>query len=459
MFKAHFWIRRFAAMAKTMPFRGVLYNPDKIQDLKDVVTPPYDVISERQRRAYFERHPQNVIRLILSKERPDDTEKNNRYTRAGEFFRSWLDAGILKQDVEPAFYVTEMDFSNEDEVRTRLGFVVLVRLEDFGKGGILPHEKTFSATKADRLKLMEACKANFSPIFSLFADPDEEVMGLLRTCTESVEPDIDFREVIGYRHRLWRVTDGQIHRQVSEKMAARCLFIADGHHRYETALNYKNQIMSRIMSQNGTFDSEAPCNYVMMYLTSMQDRGMIIRSVHRLLSKVPQDAMDGFVKKAKDFFDVEVLNAQAGNYDDARTTLFSKIRAGADQGVMGAVVRNHDPLYFLRAKEGIMDRLFEGDISAPLRKLDVKIATKLVIQKVLGFDKAALDDEKRISYTSRAPKAFKAVKEGKCDVALILNPTRLSDVEEISRAGLIMPKKSTYFFPKVVSGLVINKLD
>jgi uncharacterized protein (DUF1015 family) len=441
-------------MAKIIPFRGVLYNREKIHDLKDVVTPPYDVISERQRQEYFERHPQNVIRLILSKADPQDTEYNNRYTRAAEFFHRWLNQGILVQDTEPAFYVTEMVYRSEGLVRSRLGFIALVRLEDFENGGILPHEKTFSATKADRLKLMEACKANLCPIFSVLPDSDGEIVGPLRAHLEGIEPDFEFEEVIGYRHRLWRITDQQVHKEFGQKLAGQSLYIADGHHRYETALKYRNQIMSK----QGTFDPKAPYNFVMMYLSSMNDPGLIIRPVHRLVSNLPQQAVDSFVVKAHRYFDIETLPFKGNNRKKVQSVFLTKIRAGAESRAMGAVVHGHGAFYVLRVKEGIMDRLFEGQIPEPLRRLDVTIVTKLVFQKILGFDDAGLDDEKRFLYTSRTQKAFEAVGTGKCPLALIINPTRLADMAEVSKAGLIMPWKSTYFFPKVLSGLVMNKI-
>ncbi|MDY6838508.1 MAG: DUF1015 domain-containing protein [Thermodesulfobacteriota bacterium] len=440
-------------MATISPFQGIVYNQERIQDLKDVVTPPYDVISERERQEYFDRHPQNVVRLILSQDEPDDTEENDRYTRAARHFHTWLEQGILKQDSEPALYLTKMDFKSEGVLRTRLGFIALVELEDFG-GAILPHEKTFSATRADRLRLIQTCKANFSPVFSLFSDPDEEIMGLLRSTAEEMEPDADFTEVIGYRHRLWRVTDPKIHQGVSEKLAQKPLYIADGHHRYETALIYRRQMES----QKGGPDARAPYNSVMMYLTSMQDPGLIMRSVHRMLCQVSRNAMDRFAEKAGAFFDVEAMDVGAHGQVGAPGPFLAKIRKGAGRGVMGAVVRGHRAGYVLRPKTGIMDQLHNGDIPGPLRKLDVTIATKLLLEKVLGFEEAALDDERRILYTSRIQKAFNAIHNGTCDVALILNPTRLSDVEETSQAGLIMPRKSTYFFPKVLSGLVMNKL-
>ncbi|MDY6950163.1 MAG: DUF1015 domain-containing protein [Thermodesulfobacteriota bacterium] len=441
-------------MATISPFQGIVYNQERIQHLKDVVTPPYDVISERERQAYFDRHPQNVVRLILSQDEPDDTEENNRYTRAARHFHAWLEEGILKQDSEPALYLTKMDFKSEGVLRTRLGFIALVELEDFG-GAILPHEKTFSATRADRLRLIQTCKANFSPVFSLFSDPDEEIMGLLRSTAEEMEPDADFTEVIGYRHRLWRVTDPKIHQGVREKLAQKPLYIADGHHRYETALIYRRQMES----QKGGPDARAPYNSVMMYLNSMQDPGLVMRSVHRMLCQVSRGAMDRFAEKAGAFFDVEAMDVGAHGQVGAPGPFLAEIRKGAGRGVMGAVVRGHRAGYVLRPKTGVMDQLHNGDIPGPLRKLDVTIATKLLLEKVLGFEEAALDDERRILYTSRTQKAFDAIRTGTCDVALILNPTKLSEVEETSQAGLIMPRKSTYFFPKVLSGLVMNKLS
>ncbi|MBW2109071.1 MAG: DUF1015 domain-containing protein [Deltaproteobacteria bacterium] len=442
-------------MASVRTFRGILYNSEKVKRLGDVVTPPYDVISEEERRHYVERHPNNVVRLILSPGRPDDTDRDNRYTRAATYFFSWLESGVLRRDLRPAFYITEMDFKNEGRIRTRLGLIALVRLENFGKGGILPHEKTFSATKADRFRLMQACHANFSPIFSLFPDPDERVARALRSGIEGQAPDLDFKEAVGYRHRLWRVTDPELQGQISRGLAQHPLFIADGHHRYETALNFRDDMARRL----GTRDPEASYHYVMMYLCSLKDPGLVMRSVHRLLRRLPREAMEHFVDRAGRFFDIESLETESEDPSMARRAFLKKIHAGVGQGVIGAVIRGHRILYVLHVKPGVMDGVFNGRIPAALRQLDVTVATRLILQRTLGFDEAALDDETRISYTSRTPKAFEAVDAGRCDMALILNPTRLSHVEEVSRAGLIMPRKSTYFFPKVLSGLVINKID
>lgn len=441
-------------MARIIPFRGIYYNPNKVQDLKDVTTPPYDVISEKQQQEYYERYPHNVIRLILGKTGREDTECDNRYTRAANFFHEWLKQGVLTQDRAPAFYLTEIDYVEDGAVRTRFGLIVLVELEDFEKGGILPHEKTFSATRADRLRLMEQCKANFSPVFSLFSDPGEKVFGTLRDSIERIEPDTRFKDLEGCGHRLWRLQDPQLHREIGEMLAATHLYIADGHHRYETALKYRNQVMSK----QGTFGPDDPCNFVMMSLTSLNDPGLLIRPVHRLLCNVEQQAMNDFSNRASACFDVEQLRFDGLNRAEVEAAFLANVRAGDDRGVIGAVLKGHTAFYILRVKEDAMNRLFYGEIPAPLKHLDVTIATKLVLQQILGFDDAALDDERRILYASRAEEALEAVDTAKCDIALILNATRISQIEEVSKAGLTMPRKSSYFFPKVMTGLVMNKL-
>ena len=441
-------------MARIIPFRGILYDPKKVPDLKAVITPPHDVISAKEQQEYYKAHPQNMIRLILGKAYPEDTEHDNRYTRAANFFHSWLDEGILRQDKEPALYVTEIDYGMDGKVRTRFGFIALVGLESFEKGIIRPHEKTFSATNVDRLKLLEASQANFSPIFSLFSDPENEVFRSLRCGIEGLRPDRDFEDLMGYQHRVWRVIDHQIHREIGQRLADRSLYIADGHHRYETALKYRN----RIMSQQPSLGPDDPCNFVMMYLTSMHDPGLAIRPAHRVLWDVGRASIEDFVSKARAYFDIETLDFDSMNRKHIEKAFLSKVRTSANSTVIGATLRDDKGFYVLRVKEGVVDHLFGQEIPGPLRKLDVTAVTKLVLQEILGLNGAALDDERCILYTSRADKALDAIHSGKCAIALILNPTRLEQVQAVSDAGLIMPRKSTYFYPKVMTGLVISKI-
>lgn len=441
-------------MARIRPFRGVLYNQEKVPDLKAVVTPPHDVISAEEQQEYYKAHPQNMIRLILGEIFPEDTEHNNRYTRAAQSFSSWLEEGILTQDQDPAFYVTEIDFKMDDAVHTRLGFISLVGLERFEDGIIRPHEKTFSATNADRLKLIEASRANFSPIFSVFSDGDNSILGLLRTAIEPIQPDLEFEDLKGYRHRLWRMTDQSIQKEIGRRLADRPVYIADGHHRYWTALHYRDRMKSR----QPTLAPDDPCNFVMMYLTSMQDPGMALRPVHRVICDVKKQAVEDFVDKASAYFDIETLDIGHMDLKQIDRASLKKAMTGGNNTVIGAALRDDKAFYVLRMKDRVTDGVRGQEIPEPLRNLDVTIVTKLVLDDLLGLNGPALDDERSILYPSTVDEALDAVYSGGCPMALILNPTRLNELQEVSDAGLIMPRKSTYFYPKVMTGLVINKI-
>jgi uncharacterized protein (DUF1015 family) len=441
-------------MARIRPFRGVLYNQEKVPDLKAVVTPPHDVISAEEQQEYYKAHPQNMIRLILGEIFPEDTEHNNRYTRAAQSFSRWLEQGILKQDQDPAFYVTETDFKMDDVIHTRLGFISLVGLERFEEGIIRPHEKTFSATNADRLKLIKASRVNFSPIFSVFEDRDNAILGLLRTAIEPVRPDLEFEDLKGYRHRLWRVTDQSIHKEIGQRLADRPVYIADGHHRYWTALQYRDQMKSR----QPTLARDDPSNFVMMYLTSMQDPGLALRPVHRVICDVKKRAVEDFVDKARAYFDIETLDVGHMDHKQIDKASLKKAMTGGNNTVIGAALRDDKSFHVLRMKDRVTNGARGQEIPEPLRNLDVTIVTKLVLEDLLGLNGPSLDDERSILYPSTVDEALDAVYSGGCPMALILNPTRLSELQEVSDAGLIMPRKSTYFYPKVMTGLVINKI-
>lgn len=442
-------------MARIVPFRGILYNPEKVPDLKAVVTPPHDIISPEEQEEFYGAHPQNMIRLILGKMFPADTDDDNRYTRAAKSFSDWLDEEILQRDEKPAFYVTEMDYTKNEQVRTRLGVVALVELHEFEEGIIRPHEKTFSKTTTDRLNLIEACKTNFSPIFSLFADPPNEISELLRTAIRPVPPDQDFEDLQGFHHRLWRITDPKIQMEISERLADRAVYIADGHHRYGTALAYRN----KIKAQNPALDSDDPCNFVMMYLTSMHDPGLDVRPVHRVVRQIDGGAVKDFLDKARIHFDVKTFDLDTLDRRKIEDTSLGQTLTGTNSIVIGAAMQDDNSLHVLQAKEGVADRVLSQDMPEPLRKLDVTVVTKLVVEGVLGLNGATLDDERSVQYVSTVAEALHAVHQEKCPIALIINPTRLDQLQEVSDAGLIMPRKSTYFYPKVMTGQVINRID
>jgi len=440
-------------MAEVIPFRGIEYNPRKIPNPGEVTTPPYDVISpEEQARAYA-RHPHNIIRLILGKEAPEDSEADNRYTRAARCCEEWAEESILIRDPQPAFYLTATRFTVEDRPLTRLGLIARVRLEPFDRGIILPHETTFSGIKSDRLRLMQACHVNFSPIFSLYPDPDRHLLATLEDRVQDRNPDMDFTDTTGDRQRLWRITEGPFCEQVTRNFQDKILYIADGHHRYETALAYRDWLAQA----DPDFSDDHPANFIMMYLTGMTDPGLVVLPAHRMVRSVPTDLLENFTAHTRAFFDIFALPFRGNTPDGILPEFLSELEKGAHRNTIGVFVKGRSELLLLRLREGVMDR-FADELPESLRSLDVTVLTRLLLMEVLGFDGDRLDDPAAVAYTSRADTAKDQVFGGRFDMAFILNPTRIEQVRKIAREGLIMPRKSTYFYPKVITGQVINPL-
>ncbi len=440
-------------MATITPFKGILYNQDKVGSLRDVVTPPFDIISPKEQELFHQQHPNNIIRIILGKTSPDDTPENNRHTRAAAFFRQWLEERVLIRDDRPALYLSAMEFEAHHTTYTRFGLIALVGLEPFEKGIILPHERTFSNVRSERLELMQAGHANFSPIFALYPDGN----GLLTRLQKEVDgqpPVMAFTEALGFRHRLWRITDPNLHQHAAAALQSKKIFIADGHHRYETALNYRTWVAETTPG----FTQDHPANFVMMYLCGMDDPGLIIRSAHRLLKEVPAAALSALPSQAAAYFDIETFAFQPDNLAQVRATFFKALNAHADRNAIGFLAKNSQAFYLLILKPNTMARLFGDELAPALLDIDVTVLTRLIFMQLLGFDQKRLDNEKLIGYASRAKNAVRAVLEGEYDVTFILNPTRIEQVQAIAEAGLIMPRKATYFFPKVIAGQVMNLL-
>ena len=292
-------------MAEFRPFQGIRYNADVIADHSQVVAPPYDVISPAERDAFHDRHPSNVIRLILGQPHPGDDALNNVHTRAARFFRKWMAEQVLLRDERPGFYLTSVSFELEGRSITRHGITGMVRLEPFDKGIVLPHERTFSKVKSERLQLMKACHANLCPIFGLYSDAGG-TCAKLRAMAADTAPDIKLTDDGRLVHRLWRLTDAQVVDEVTQSLKERKVYIADGHHRYETALNYREWIKA----QDPGFTPDHPCNYVMMSLVSMEDPGLVILPAHRLLLDVPARAVARFFESSPQYFDCQTLPVQ-----------------------------------------------------------------------------------------------------------------------------------------------------
>ncbi|MBU1055360.1 MAG: DUF1015 domain-containing protein [Proteobacteria bacterium] len=440
-------------MANVIPFSGILYNPEKIGDLADVTTPPYDVISKEEQINFHNKHPQNIIRLILGTETKEDNEENSRYTRAAAFFNNWLLEETLITDKSPAYYLTAVDFMVEGKMFRRFGLTALVGLEPFEKGIILPHEKTYSKTKSERLKLMKACHANFSPIFSLYSGKIDALNIIEKKASES-SADFDFTDGKGHRQRLWKITDANIQESITSAFNDKILYIADGHHRYETALNYKEWVSKN----NPEFSPTHPANFIMMFICSMEDPGMIILPAHRLLSGVDAKTLSGFVQKASEYFDITTIATDTNDIEKAKDQFISSLRSEEPKNKIGVLLKSSNDFYILSTKTGIMKKLFGDELSESLMDLDVTVLTRLILTEVLGFDQTGLDNENLISYSSSDKEAMEKTISGKYDIAFILNPTKIEQVQRIAGEGLIMPRKSTYFYPKVITGQVLNKL-
>ncbi len=440
-------------MAEIAPFRGFSYNLEEVKDLSQVTIPPYDVISPEEQRAFHDSNPYNFIRLELGLPSPEDSAENNPHTRAAACIEKWTAQGVLVRSPEPAIYRYELDYRTENQaVKTRRGFICALRLEDFSSGGVRPHEKTFQAAKDERLGLMLSCNANFSPVFALYPDSNEEVYSAL-SGGRAQAPAVSFKDRAGMAHRLWPVTERSIVDRVRQLMLDKPLFIADGHHRYETALNYRNILRARCSGNS----PNAAYEFIMVYLSDMNDPGLTILPTHRLLRHLGDRDCKALIQRAQDFFTIEAFDAGSqgrGQWKEA-------IRAGAarKETTIGFYCKRGCSVYALTAKRERVDALLAGkNIPPALRSLDVVVLDQLLLRDLLGLSDQFLADAGNISFMHDFCAAVEEVSSERFDAGFFINETRIAQVSEVASSGLIMPHKSTYFYPKVTSGLVINPL-
>jgi len=443
-------------MAVIRPFRGFTYNPHLAQDFSKLVAPPYDVISEEQQDQYYQAHPNNVIRLILGKKKTGDTDWDNRYTRAADYLRRWESDGILVRASEPAIYLSSLTYrpQDNDRERTRWGFIALTRIEDEDSGVILPHERTFSAHKDDRLRLLRACNTQFSQIFGLYEDERNEVLEACKAYADE-EPVVSFELGDGTKHSFWILNNPALFRRVSKAMLDKTIFIADGHHRYETSRNFRNIMRARYGKRNPNRSYE----FVMMYLTNMNDEGLTILPSHRLIKWVPEFDVQPFLEKAKTWFDIGELPLSGnGYYEMAQQVEKQLAERGRSASVLGFYPNGSSCCYVMTLKEE-KRRIMGDDLHPALQELDVLVLSRFLLQKGLGFSRDQLDDEENFHYQSSLTQALASVHKGNYQMAFFLNPTKIEQVKEVARNFLVMPRKSTYFYPKVITGLVFNKID
>ncbi len=442
-------------MAKIAPFRGLTYNFKKITDLAQIITPPYDIISEKEQEGYYNTHPNNIIRLELGKKMASDNDTDNRYTRAAAYLKEWEANDILIRAKKETIYLTSHSYDPGDGsgTKVRWGFISLVKIEEEGSGVILPHEKTFSAHKDDRLKLLKACSTQLSQVFGLYDDAGSGILDTLRKFTVNA-PDASFTFTDGTGHKMWCITDTEAISKVKGFMAKKPIFIADGHHRYETSRNFRNYMREK----HGTGE-ERSYEYVMMYLTDMGEDGLTILPSHRLIKMDRPFDPALFLEKASPCFRIEKLKIERS--DDARFAMTLKNRL-AENGIKTPSFifysKKGQDFCLMGLKNGVADK-FLNDLHPALAKLDVIILSRLILQQVMEFTNTDMDNDSLFHYNSNIASTISSVDSGEFDIAFLINPTKIGQVQEIASASQVMPRKSTYFYPKVLTGMVLNKID
>ncbi|MBI5522153.1 MAG: DUF1015 domain-containing protein [Desulfarculus sp.] len=439
-------------MAVIAPFKALRYDQDKIPSLNKVVTPPYDVINARQQDEFYQSHPHNIIRVELNKPAEVETVEDNIYTRAGAHLRDWMAKGILARDPKPALYLSETTYVDSDgQTRVRKGFFTALKVEDYSSGVILPHEKTFTGHKEDRFKLTKATGANVSPIFALYPDGENEVHTLLEQARRPLAL-ADFVDPMGLPQRLYAVDDPEACRQAQRLMADKKIFIADGHHRYETGLNYRNHLRGLYPGRG----DKATFNYVLTYLCSMSDPGLTVFPCHRVVPyREGFDAKD-FLVMARRYFNVEEI-PYGDDQAKARQRLADSLaKAGLKRPSFGMASMDSQSFYVLSLKVGVRRTGPMQATEPALKDLDVMVLNDVVLDHILGLDNNATDQLHTIKYLSRLDEVVDEVQAGQSRLAFLMNPTKVSQVEAVAQQGLVMPRKSTYFYPKVLTGLVLH---
>ena len=433
-------------MAKIFPFRGLRYNPSKVA-LGEVVTQPYDKITPQMQDRYYTDSPYNLVRIILGKPRTGDNDGESVYTRAAAFLQEWREEGVLALDAEPNIYLYTQTFrvpgDSSGTVMERRGFIALGQLEDYDQKVVFRHEQTLSKPKADRLNLLRATQAHFGQLFMLYSDPAAEIDAALR---QTGPPTAEVRDEYDVVHRMWRVSDPAILQTVQAKMADMKLIIADGHHRYETALNYRNEMRQRAGSR-----SINPYERVMMTFVNMDAPGLVILPTHRVVFGLESFSIFDMVAKLQVNFEVEDLGPLA----EIEASL-ERLRLAGKDGTALLAITSHGG-FLLRPRPGTK---WAGpvDVSERQRALDVVKLHKLILEGTLGLSEEDIRDQKHLRYVRDAHEAVSQVGQG-ANVAFIMNPVSMEQMRDVAFGGEVMPQKSTDFYPKLLSGLVAYSLE
>ena len=434
-------------MVEINSFNGLMYNPKKIKKLDYITSPPYDIITEEMQTKLYEKHPQNFVRLILGKQYPTDSENDNRYTRAKALYESWLKDTTLIRSDKPAIYPYKIEYKSNGHTKTLNGFFAILKLDPEYKK-VKAHEKTLSKPKADRLNLMRACHTNFEPIQLLFIDKEDSIRKKIDSTI--TQPVIDVTGYDGFNHKLWKIDNENIINLIKDEFQDKILFIADGHHRYQTAIDYAKEMREK----TGNTNENASFNYRLAVLVNIFDEGLSILPTHRLIKKTDVQ-IDSLLKKLEEYFDIKekTIDSRFKNADEISKNIMNDLKTDRQHKLAMYIKGKY---YILTLKdEKIMDS-FAKDHSKTWRTLDVSILHKIVLEHFIGINQDNLEDY--VKYTKVDWEAIKLVDEGKYNISFLMNATKIQELKAIAGAGEHMPQKSTYFLPKMLSGLVMYKM-
>ncbi len=421
-------------MAELKPFRGLMYDTEKIKDLKAVLAPPYDVISNEEREVYYCNSEWNIIRLILGKESPKDNERNNKYTRARDFLNRAIQNRVIIGDEKPAFYLYEQEYYLNGSRKRRLGLLTLVKAEKYEKGIVLPHEKTLKKPKEDQIKLTKIAKTFGNPIFGIYVDSRNTITSILEVESKKT-PLLDFEDANEIKHRLWRITDSGRVEKIVREMKDKRIYIADGHHRYETTL-------------------ECKLDYAFMMLVSTEDSGLKILAAHRAVRGVKNLNIDRLEKELLKYFDVEIFHFDRENEVEQKNKLFRRLDENRKKHSFGMFFDSR--YYWLTLKDvSLLEKLITEKMSNARREIDAVILHSVIIEKILGVT----DVNENVAFIKDRNEVVKLVHSGEYQLALFLNPPTVNELINVANNNERMPQKSTYFYPKPLSGLVMYKVE
>jgi uncharacterized protein (DUF1015 family) len=421
-------------MAVVIPFKGILFNPEKV-DASTTMAPPYDIVTHDLKDELYNKSPHNIIRIDFGRDKDGDSEAENRYTRASKFLSDWLAEGILFSDPEPAFYCYEIRYEINGEQKKTRGFLGAVMIEEIGKGRVHPHEMTYSKPKSDRLNILRKCSANTSPIFSMYSSEEKRASSILEDITTGT-PFIQAEGGDGFQHCLWRISDRTSIETIRQEMSDKDIFIADGHHRYETALAFKKEMEEGGAGKTG----DESFNYVLMFLSNMEEDGLTLLPTHRIV----EINSDIYIKEVLGkHFEIRKMSSEEISEEQARSRMFQQMQQNVH--TFGMFLTNADTYYTLSFNSSGL----ETDLPDCLKNLDVTVLHKLIFEELLKIE--------HYEYEMDPDIAVERAKKGSFEAVFFLNTTRIRDVKEVALAGHRMPPKSTYFYPKLLTGMVLYK--